>query len=145
MRLAACAQALLLVLSAGCGGNGKQAEPAKGESAESEPAKDEPKPPAPASDSRAALAGSWSGATSIPGYGSVVATFTLDNQGSGYYFVSAGGRQEQGPFKLLSWEKGYLLVEAKGHQERVHATHRGDKLWVDHTLIGQVLLVREPK
>ena len=137
MRVAASVEVLLLVLIAGCGGNGVQAEQASSEQAPRDR-------PVVATDSRAALAGSWSGATSISGYGTVVATFTLDSLGSGFYFVSASGKQLQGPFKLLSWDTHYLLVEAKGHQERVHATHRGNELWVDHTLIGQVKLVRDP-
>ena len=122
---------LMCLMLGSCGGQSKTTDRATGE--------------ARSSDSQGAvaeLAGTWSGSAYISGYGTAVATATLDDRGQGHYFASVGGSQRQGRFRIVSWHNGYLLVESERYQERIHATRRGDTLWVDNVLLGQVRLQR---
>lgn len=91
------------------------------------------------------LAGAWQGSANITGYGTAIGTATVDAQGLGHYFVTLSGSKHQGPFTIVSWDGQYLVLEADGHQERVHASLRGESLWIDHPFIGQVRLQRSPR
>ena len=115
-----------------CGGTSKKTDTATEEARSSD-------------DSQGAigeLAGTWRGNSHIFGYGTAVATATLDGRGQGHYVVRGSGSERRGRFRIVSWDKSYLVVESEGHQERVHATQRGDTLWVDNAFIGQVRLQR---
>lgn len=128
------AKAIVLVylMLGSCGGTSKTTNTATAEARSSD-------------DSQGAfaeLAGTWSGNSHVFGYGTAVATATLDGRGQGHYFVSVSGTERRGRFRIVSWDKSYLLVESEGRLERIHATRRGDTLWVDNAFIGQVRLQR---
>lgn len=124
--------AVLLLWPLACGGKAKTGEDARSE----------PGAVVPASGPFATLAGTWTGTADLPGYGTVIATAILDARGQGQYFVTVSGAKRQGAFRVLAWDTSYLLVESEGHEERIHATLKGNALWIDNAFIGQVRLDR---
>jgi hypothetical protein len=91
----------------------------------------------------AELAGAWSGTAVVPSYGTAVGTVSLDAKGQGHYFVTLSGSSQNGLLRVVSWDHRWLVVElGVGLQQRIHATRKGDALWLDAPW-GQVRLDRK--
>ena len=89
------------------------------------------------------LAGEWNLSLWLPSHGTVVANLHLDENGHGEYLVTATGLRRSGALRVTAWDGEWLEGKAAGVRKRMRATMKGNILYIELPVFGQVLLIRK--